>query len=514
MLVGLFIAYQFTPGSVRPSINDLARVSERFAFALFLTQNLAIVVLAPAYLGSAIAEEKERRTLELLFTTQLSDSEIILGKLTSRIIHLLGFVVAGVPILCLAELWGGIDLLLIAGNILNTMLNILSIGSICLVFSVLCRSVAAAVMLSYAVILPVTLSCMRSMHGFPFVLQDARIGGESGLTVQHLGWLAIGHLVVTGICLILAVGALRETDLLGVGSIPPPNQPEPIPSELMPNPPASEVLAVLEFAEAAKRERKPLDFFGNPYALPPITGNPLLWKERYVGGLPWLSSPIVWAAMVPFLITGMLLYLEPTYTNETERLQLIVLFFYRFALGGYLGQIGFLVAGTVVREKQQQTLDTLLLLPIERRDILGAKLLASLLRGWPWLVMLTCSLTLGAAFGVCHPLSAVLLCLAAIPPILLVSLLGLLISVTAPTVLRANLAMIGFLTAIFCVTYFFWSPLAFGVNASSFARGDPRSLDTPQIVIAAGVMVIYLLTAAFCWTRAVARFENRTSSGA
>ena len=45
-------------------------------------------------------------------------------------------------------------MLLIAENILNTLLNILSVGSVCLLASVLMHR-DAAVMTSYAVILPI-----------------------------------------------------------------------------------------------------------------------------------------------------------------------------------------------------------------------------------------------------------------------------------------------------------------------------------------------------------------------
>ena len=136
MLIGLYIVYINMPAMARPagwSLNDLAGLSNRFAYTLFVVQNLAIAVLTLRRISaSAIAEEKERRTLELLFTTQLSDTEIVLGKLTSRIIHLFGFVLAGVPVLVLVQFWGGIDMLLIAGNLANTLLNILRIGCVCL----------------------------------------------------------------------------------------------------------------------------------------------------------------------------------------------------------------------------------------------------------------------------------------------------------------------------------------------------------------------------------------------
>src|SRR4051812_12249135 len=70
------------------SQNQRSAEIERFVAVIFFVQNLAVMLLAPIYLGSAIVEERERRTLEMLYTTHLRDYEIIFGKLLSRMVHL------------------------------------------------------------------------------------------------------------------------------------------------------------------------------------------------------------------------------------------------------------------------------------------------------------------------------------------------------------------------------------------------------------------------------------------
>src|SRR4051812_24726655 len=82
-----FFSHPFATGAtLRPS--DMARFSANFAVALIALQVVAVLVLTPAYLAGAIAEEHERRTLELLFTTHLTNRDIILGKLFGRLCHL------------------------------------------------------------------------------------------------------------------------------------------------------------------------------------------------------------------------------------------------------------------------------------------------------------------------------------------------------------------------------------------------------------------------------------------
>src|SRR5438270_3573618 len=88
LFAALFVAYQIrfpthdlltaplaSPKSVPPG--ELSQLAGHFVFSIFLVVTAAIFVLTPAYLAGAVAEEKERRTLELLFTTHLSDGEIV-----------------------------------------------------------------------------------------------------------------------------------------------------------------------------------------------------------------------------------------------------------------------------------------------------------------------------------------------------------------------------------------------------------------------------------------------------
>lgn len=529
LFAGLALVYENTPAARDWRLNDLARVSEKFAFALFLIQNIAVMVLAPAYLGSAIAEERERRTLELLFTTQLNNTEIILGKLTSRIIHLVGFVLAGVPILSVIQFWGGIDMLLIAGNLLNTLLNILSIGSFCLLVSVLARTVTGAVMSLYALILPIGFCCMGLLRGFPFVLQDARSGGAGNITVQDLGVLCIIHLLVVAGFLSLAVVALREHEMVAKmrGLAPQTGVPKAAPPDLMP----------ISEPPGQKRQREPENEFSIPYTLPPVTDNAMLWKERYVGGPPWFFSPVVLVPALPFLVTGLLvfgfgyvpaLFLSHEQFREAAETWAIVLrYLYYVCLAAYVLGVGFHAASSVARERQQQTLDPLLLLPIDRSEILWAKLLGSLWRGWPWLGLMLGNVVLGTLMGAYHPFSTVVLCIAPWALILFFAGLGLMLSVVMSTVLRANLILlivVILLVACMFVLPFGLSPLTYlepfvfsfwgdvGHERHGFHDGFRDRSD--YRLGGAIVFFLYLAGAAIFLKTAFVQFENRSRPSA
>ena len=85
------------------SLEEQARFAHSFANTLLLAQNVAVLVLVPAFLAGAVAEEKEKKTLPLLFTTALTDREIVLGKMLGRLLHVGGVLLVGLPVLSLAE---------------------------------------------------------------------------------------------------------------------------------------------------------------------------------------------------------------------------------------------------------------------------------------------------------------------------------------------------------------------------------------------------------------------------
>src|SRR5262245_39411287 len=63
---------------------------------------------APAATAGAVCQDKARGNLALLFATDLSDAEIVLGKLAARLVPVLGMILCVAPVLALATLFGGV----------------------------------------------------------------------------------------------------------------------------------------------------------------------------------------------------------------------------------------------------------------------------------------------------------------------------------------------------------------------------------------------------------------------
>ncbi|HUT91408.1 MAG TPA: ABC transporter permease [Thermoguttaceae bacterium] len=111
-------------------LGDLARFGSAL-FQLLAYLQLALSVFFSALLAaSAVAQEKDRRTLVLLLLTSLSNSELVLGKLLASLLNVLVVIVAAVPVFMLCALFGGVSFDQIARMFAVTLASVLACGSL------------------------------------------------------------------------------------------------------------------------------------------------------------------------------------------------------------------------------------------------------------------------------------------------------------------------------------------------------------------------------------------------
>ncbi|HTQ38769.1 MAG TPA: ABC transporter permease subunit [Pirellulales bacterium] len=112
------------------NVGDMARFGVAlFQFLAPLQLVLAIFFSAMAS-ASAVAQEKDRRTLELLLLTNLSNSELVLGKLLASLLSMLMLLAASVPFFMLTALFGGVSFGQIGRVFVVTLISALAAGSI------------------------------------------------------------------------------------------------------------------------------------------------------------------------------------------------------------------------------------------------------------------------------------------------------------------------------------------------------------------------------------------------
>jgi ABC-type transport system involved in multi-copper enzyme maturation permease subunit len=91
------------------SIVQQAQVGKAFFSSTAMILLGLVGLAAPAAAAGSICLDKARGNLTLLFATDLSDAEIVLGKLGARLVPVLGLILCATPVLSIATLFGGID---------------------------------------------------------------------------------------------------------------------------------------------------------------------------------------------------------------------------------------------------------------------------------------------------------------------------------------------------------------------------------------------------------------------
>ena len=109
----LYVGLTLTWGPTDRTIHRLAEaavIGRVFLHTVIAVQMAVVLLAAPAATAGAICVDMARGTLRHTFVTDLTDSEIVLGKLGARLAPVLSLMACGLPVLSLGSFLGGIDL--------------------------------------------------------------------------------------------------------------------------------------------------------------------------------------------------------------------------------------------------------------------------------------------------------------------------------------------------------------------------------------------------------------------
>ncbi len=95
-------------GGVGASLTDLAKGASRTFMYASYAQLFLMCFLAPVFTASAITQEKDAQTFNILISTPLSSAQIVLGSLMSRLYFVIMLLLAGLPIFLITMVYGGV----------------------------------------------------------------------------------------------------------------------------------------------------------------------------------------------------------------------------------------------------------------------------------------------------------------------------------------------------------------------------------------------------------------------
>ena len=151
LLVLIMVVYEY--GTLRRVLNieDVADLGRRLFETLAVGQVLAIVAMTPAIVAGTLAEERSRKTLADMLATDLSSSEIVVGKLLARMFHVFGLVALSLPVMSLCTLLGGADPVYVLLAIGVTASIAFFLGAVSIFVSSVARAPREAVFASYGI---------------------------------------------------------------------------------------------------------------------------------------------------------------------------------------------------------------------------------------------------------------------------------------------------------------------------------------------------------------------------
>ena len=133
------------------TFRDLAKLGEAFYIAVIGTQLTLVLLVAPAATAGAICMDRSSGMLTHVLVTDLSDTEIVLGKLAARLVPVLGLVSCALPIMAILTLLGGVDPNALVGAFLVTVGIAVLGSSLAFLFSLWARNTHEAMLGTYAV---------------------------------------------------------------------------------------------------------------------------------------------------------------------------------------------------------------------------------------------------------------------------------------------------------------------------------------------------------------------------
>src|SRR5262249_33389914 len=133
--------------------SDSAALAAAFFYSFMKVQFLTLIFFTPAFVASAIAEEKERKTMEFLLATDLHSPESVLSKFVSRMGSLALLIITGLPILGILQFMGGVDPNLVLAGFVITGLSMVSLASVSILTSVYAKKPRTAIVVSYLILL-------------------------------------------------------------------------------------------------------------------------------------------------------------------------------------------------------------------------------------------------------------------------------------------------------------------------------------------------------------------------
>jgi ABC-type Na+ efflux pump permease subunit len=514
-----------------------ARITEGIFAGVFALQFFVAAIVTVNWMAGVITYEKERRTLPFLLATPLADREIIVGKLTARLAQVAMLLLAGLPVLCGLQFFGGVEPLAVLFGYAITAVTILSLGSLAVLCSVYTRTTRAAARRTSRIV------AIYFFAWFAFNRLAPYLGPFPPVVDDIIDWLFAGNpfLITDHVYGTVRAGG-RYADTLW---------------EAVRNYLVFHAVAAVTFITWAALRLRPIaarqadgppppkrSGFRRLVPRPPIGDRPVLWKTLHVDFRQFRTAVSRGSAQAVFILSFLPLvvaFFIIGWFHDWQEVGTMMNFLFVRSLGtmvlcGVLVMIAANTAASIGRERRKQTLDELLLTDLTASEILGQKWWGSILVIRPALVWVASHWVIAVLCNGLHPLAIPLMMLEWSAYALFAASLGIYWAVRGRTTRESHVwtGVTGFLTAMlpvfasilvgmatskgsdwFMVPAGASPPVALwltGFRATDFAAVQKLTIPVGLLAVGPVVSVVgFALAGWLLWRAAVRRFPQALS---
>jgi ABC-type transport system involved in multi-copper enzyme maturation permease subunit len=182
---------------------DLAQPEKARALVnlFFFGQYVLVSLMTPSFAAGAITGEKERESYEMLLASPLRPGAIVLGKLAASLVPLAELMICSLPIVMLCLPLGGVSLYDVLAAYIAMISSVVLSGMVCLWASSYFTRTSAALIVSYLLILPLTIGGVLLWQALAR-LGEARLAVLT--TIVPLACLSTAALLWADVCRRLA----------------------------------------------------------------------------------------------------------------------------------------------------------------------------------------------------------------------------------------------------------------------------------------------------------------------
>ncbi|MHC5108262.1 MAG: ABC transporter permease subunit [Planctomycetota bacterium] len=98
----------FSMSGQTASLTDLAKEASQTFRTASLVQLAMMCLLAPVFTAAAITQERDAQTFNILLSTPLTNAQIVMGSLMSRLYFVLMLLLGGLPVFLMTMVYGGV----------------------------------------------------------------------------------------------------------------------------------------------------------------------------------------------------------------------------------------------------------------------------------------------------------------------------------------------------------------------------------------------------------------------